>query len=545
MAAMAKKFIVAEKQIRREACEGSLINFAEYVWPVVEPAIPFERGWAIEAIAEHLEAVTYGYIKRLLINVPPGFTKSLLTDVFWPAWEWGPRNLPWYRYMCASYSNHLTERDNMRCRNVVISDRYKRFWGERFKISNEQFTKVKFANNQTGWKLATSVGGIGTGERADRVIIDDPNNPLEMESEAVRDHVNMWFTEIIPDRLNSPTDSAIVVIQQRTHEDDVSGTALTRDMGYTHLMIPMCYDPARHCATMWEGHTWEDPRTKEGELAWPGRFTEEIATNLERDKGPYAWAGQYMQSPEPRGGSIIKRAFWNLWKGEKLPRFEFILASLDGAFTEKEENDFSALTVWGIFREDEEVDIGTEALWHRRGLINGRAIMSGRPKLMLLWAWQERLQFNELVQKVIDTCVFNPERPSFPVDLLVIESKASGISVAQELSRILRGSGRMGIDLIDPKRYGDKVARVHGIQHVFSDGMVYAPDRAYADMVINQCAVFPKGSGDDLVDTTSLAIRYLRDVGLLLRSADAVLQRKDELGYTSPNQNRPLYPGCG
>src|SRR5512143_1152770 len=129
---LSKAFTAIGDRLDKQAAEGSLLKFAEYVWPVVEPAIPFIKGWAIEAIAEHLEAVTHGHIRRLLMNVPPGFTKSLMTDVFWPAWEWGPRNMPWLRYVCASYSNHLTERDNMRCRNIVISDRYKKLWGRRF-----------------------------------------------------------------------------------------------------------------------------------------------------------------------------------------------------------------------------------------------------------------------------------------------------------------------------------------------------------------------------------------------------------------------------
>src|SRR5258705_269192 len=152
IAQIAKATAKLREKMEAAAYEKSLISFVDYVWPVVEPAIPFVKGWAISAIAEHLEAVTHGEIKRLLINVPPGFSKSLLTDVFWPAWEWGPQNKPWYRYVCAAYSNHLTERDNMRCRNVVMSDRYQRLWAPRFKISNDQFTKVKFANDQTGWK---------------------------------------------------------------------------------------------------------------------------------------------------------------------------------------------------------------------------------------------------------------------------------------------------------------------------------------------------------------------------------------------------------
>ena len=198
--------------------------------------------------------------------------------------------MPWLRYVCASYSNHLTERDNMRCRNIVISDLYKKMWGNRFKISNEQFTKIKFANDQTGWKLATSVGGIGVGERGDRFIIDDPNNTMDVESEQVRFTTNMWFTEVVPTRMNNPEESSIVIIQQRLHEDDVSGTALSRDMGYTHLMIPMEHDTSRHCVTVVgidelnQDVKWEDPRIEDYELAWPDRFTQKVCDDYKRDQ---------------------------------------------------------------------------------------------------------------------------------------------------------------------------------------------------------------------------------------------------------------------
>lgn len=532
----------------RERYEGSLIEFSEYVWPVVEPAIPFVRGWVLEAIAEHLEAVAYGQIRRLLINVPPGFTKSLMTDVFFPAWLWGPQNRPHMRFLCASYSEHLTVRDNMRCRNIIISDRYQKLWKDRFAVSTDQFTKIKFANDKTGWKLATSVGGVGTGERADIVIVDDPNNPMEMESEAVRETTKMWFTEVLPDRLNNPSESSIIVIQQRTHEEDVSGIAISREMGYTHLMVPMRHDVGRHCVTVLgidsdgDEVVWEDPRVEEGELAWPNRFTDQICKDLERDKGPYAWEGQYQQKPEPRGGAIIKRDYWQLWKGDNFPRFEYLIASLDTAYTSKEENDASALTVWGVFREDEDLNIGGEALWMGRG---GQTLRppEGRPKLMLIYAWQERLEFPQLVQKVVGTCTMGPEKwngPRFPVDKLVIESKASGISVAQELHRLLSGSGQLGIDLVNPTTYGDKVARAHSVLHLFADEMIYAPDRGWADTVINQCAIFPRGAHDDLVDSTTMALRYLRDSGMLLRRQEQLVVTEQELAYNSPVG--PLYP---
>ena len=516
----------------KERCEESLMDFASYVWPIVEPSNPFVKGWVLEAICEHLEAVTYGHIRRLLINVPPGFTKSLMTDVFWPAWEWGPKKMPWLRYVCASYSSHLTERDNMRCRNIIVNERYKRLWGDVFTVSNDQFTKVKFANSETGWKLATSVGGIGVGERGDRFLIDDPNNTMEVESETIRDTTKTWFTEVVPDRLNNQQKSAIVVIQQRLHEGDVSGIALSREMGYTHLMIPMEHDVKRHCVTVLgvddnnDEVIWEDPRSKEGELAWKDRFPDYIVEELKRDKDKYAYAGQYQQSPVPRGGSIIKDYYWNLWgkKNEEtppFPPFEYILACLDSAYTAQEENDPSALTVWGLWRDE-----------------------AGNPKLMLIHAWREWLEFNALVTKVITTCTKGNERTleqaRFPVDRLLIEAKASGLSAAQEIYRLTSAGGRFGVQIVDPTKYGDKVARAYSIEHLFHDGLVYAPDKSWADMVIDECAIFPKGSHDDLVDTVTMALRYMRDTGMALRREEQAVDTAEELKYRG--RLKPLYP---
>lgn len=534
--------------------EDSLIDFAGYVWPVVEPAIPFIRGWAIGAIAEHLEAVSKGYIQHLLMNVPPGFMKSLMTDVFWPAWEWGPRNMPHLRYVCASYANYLTERDNMRCRNVVGSDLYRRLWGNRFNLSSEQYTKVKFANDGTGWKLATSVGGIGVGERGDRFIIDDPNNTMEMESETTRRTTNMWFSEVVPTRLNNPSTGAIVIIQQRLHEDDVSGIALSKELGYTHLMIPMEYDSARHCVTVLgldDGGNeikWEDPRTKDDQLAWPERFPQVEVDRLKKSMNEYAWAGQMQQTPVPRGGSIIKEDYWRLWESNSHPGFEYILASLDTAFTAKEENDASALTIWGVFRDNKIQDVGAESLWMQRDGPQIAQIPTGNPKILLLWAWQERLEFHDLILRVLESCTKDPrfkhrkDEPRFRVDRLVVEAKANGMSVGHELRRLLQGSGNMSVDIIDPRRYGDKVARVHAIEHLFTDGMIYAPDRNFADMVKYQCAMFPKGSHDDLVDSTSQALRYLRDQGFALRQEEQAVVDEDEMMYRPNSSRMPLYP---
>jgi predicted phage terminase large subunit-like protein len=162
---------------------------------------------------------------------------------------------------------------------------------------------------------------------------------------------------------------------------------------------------------------------------------------------------------------------------------------------------------------------------------------------MLMYAWSERLEFNELIDMVTDNCISRSAsgRPNYPVDKLLIESKGSGISVAHELHRMWKGSGKLGIELIDPKKYGDKVARVQSIQHLFSDGMIYAPNKPWADKVIRQCSVFPKGSNDDLVDTTSQALRWLRDNGFALRRDEAAIAAAEELSYDNRTSIRPLY----
>lgn len=532
----------------KERYEGNLLDFAEYVWPVVEPDIPFTRGWALDAVGEHLAAVARGEIKRLFINIPPGCTKSLLTDVFFPAWVWGPQGQASKRFLCFSYSSYLTERDNMRCRAVVQSQRYQKLWGDRVTLSSEQFTKVKFANIQTGWKLATSVGGVGVGERGDYVIIDDPNDTMDMESEAMRRTAQMWFTEVIPSRLNNPSQSRIIVIQQRLHEEDISGTIMSREMGYTHLCVPMEYEKERY-VNGWDGGEvktfkgeaadefvrshpdkifWRDPRTYDGELLWPERFPADVVVKFKRESTAVAYAGQFQQRPEPRGGTIIKRDYWQLWKEERYPEVEFILASLDTAYTEKETNDPSALTVWGVFRD-----------------------AAGNPKIILMYAWREYLDFHSLIQKVLDTCTKDERKlldadgrkvPRFNVDRLLIESKASGISVAQEMVRLYAYSGRFGIELVDPKKYGDKVSRVYSIEHMFAHKMIFAPDKTFADKVIDEMVVFPNAKYDDLTDSTSMALRYLRNMGLALHTDEQSMVTAQETAYQGQRASQPLYP---
>lgn len=284
--------------------EESLRSYLECAWHIVEPNREFVPGWHIDATCEHLEAVSEGHITRLLINIPPGCMKSLTTNVFFPSWEWGPKGRPDLRYVGASYSEGLTVRDNRRTRNIIQSDWYQQLWGDRFHLTTDQNAKIRFDTNHTGFKIATSTGGLGTGERGDRFIIDDPHNVKDGESEAKRRDTLLWFSEVVPTRLNDPEESAIIVIMQRVHEDDVSGLILERELGYTHLMLPMEFDPQRKCYIEVTG--FEDPRAEENELLWPERMPRQVVERDKRALGSYASAGQFQQRPSPRGGGMFQ-----------------------------------------------------------------------------------------------------------------------------------------------------------------------------------------------------------------------------------------------
>lgn len=488
----------------RETCEENLYAFLKAGWKYIDPA-PFIGGWHLEAIAEHLQAVTDGHIKRLAINVPPRTSKSSLISVAYPAWIWaqsriGPLSGPQVQFLSASYAHTLSLRDSVKMRRLVSSPWYQRYWGKRFAMTGDVNTKGRFENTKGGYRLATSVDGTTTGEGGDLILADDANSATEVESDLVRTSTNIWWDESMASRLNDPKTGAFIAVQQRLHQEDLTGHIITREgADWVWLMLPMEHDPSRHCITYVNGQKfWEDPRVEDGELLCPDRFGKTEIDNLSKRLGPFASAGQLQQSPVPRGGGIIKEEWWGQWIEEKYPNFEYVLASLDTAYTEKEENDPSALTLWGIYKDE-----------------------NNNPKIMLIHGWQDRLGLPDLVERVGATCSTRtlPDtskykyKPRFKVDKLIIESKASGISVYQELSRLWGFSGQFGIDLFNPTKLGDKQARVYSIQHLFSEGLIYIPwpkekegenkgkpspyPYKWAEEIIDQITVFPRGSHDD------------------------------------------------
>jgi predicted phage terminase large subunit-like protein len=492
-------------------------------------------------MCDHLTAISEGVeiegkpYNRLLMNVPPGAMKSLLVNVFFPAWEWGPRKLPHYRYICVSHSMDNAIRDSVKMRRLVSSEWYQSRWP--IKLTGDQNAKTKFENTATGFRSAMAAGSI-TGARGDRVIIDDPLSWEGAMSEQIRTGTNEWFMNAVPTRLNRPRESAIVVIMQRLHEDDVAGAILNNWLGYDRLMLPMRYDPQRAFTTQLGTN---DPRTVDGELLFPERFPEDVVDRLESTMSPYDVAGQHQQDPVPRGGGIIDQDWWTLWVGAEFPAFDYILASIDTAYTEKQENDYSACTIWGVFRDAPRGMVTRYVNRYGKPMEVERTNAEGIPNVMLIYAFQERLAFHNLVNIVSKKCL------EYKVDTLLIEAKANGISLAQELRRTL-SIDSFGIRLIDPK--GDKVARLHSVQHLFatvgkdgkpiSTGLIWAPDTTWAQMVIDQVKSFPKGKHDDLVDCTSQALRHLRDNGILQRAPERIAEIEEGMKYHP--REIPLYP---
>lgn len=275
---------------------------------MLEPSITYVHNWHIDVICDHLEAVTRGEITRLLINVPPGSMKSMLVSVLWPAWEWGPNGLRSLRYLATAFNDGPVKRDTRKCRDLILSDWYQALWPE---VRLTRTAEMSFANSDTGTREGVAFGSL-TSQRGDRVLIDDPHSTDTVESKTERDNATRKFRERAIFSVNDPKRSAVIVIMQRLHEDDVSGIILKYGMEFVHICLPMEFEPDRRCVTPLGV---VDIRQADGELLDPERAPPTYIEKLKRDSTSYAWAGQFQQRPAPREGGMFKR----FWFGPPLP----------------------------------------------------------------------------------------------------------------------------------------------------------------------------------------------------------------------------------
>jgi predicted phage terminase large subunit-like protein len=440
----------------RELASRSLADFARMAWPVLEPATPLCWGWALDAICEHLEAVTDGDIRRLLMTVPPGSMKSLLTGVIWPAWEWGPCAMPEMRYLGTAHKQELAVRDSMKCRRLIQSKWYQDRWP--VNLTSDQNAKTKFENDATGFREAMAFTSM-TGSRGDRVILDDPHSVDDANSAVKLSADVVTFREALPSRVNNGQ-SAIVIIMQRLNEADVASVAV--DLGYDHLCIPMRYEKGRSKWKVGSG----DPRSVDGELMFPERFSETQVSELERTMGSYATAGQLQQRPAPRGGGIIKEAWFNYYR-DTPPALEWRSIYADTAQKTGQENDYSVFQCWGRATTGQAVLIDQiRGKWEAPDLIE---------KARAFWFAQQRAS-------------------GVPLRAMCVEDKVSGTGLIQTLRR-------EGIPILPIQRNKDKITRAYDAAPFIESGNVLLPEWAdWLPGMLSEASSFPAGAHDDQLD---------------------------------------------
>lgn len=286
-------------QVEAERCRRSLRTYVERAWPVVEPKHAFVPGWHIDAICEHLEAVSTGQIESLIINIPPRHMKSLTVGVFWPTWVWTWD--PAIRWIYASYKEQLATRDCLKARRVIESPWYRDRFGDTVQLTSDQNEKRRYDNSETGYRLAMGVGG-GTGEGGDVGVADDPHAIDEAESDTERKNVCEWWDETMSTRITRQ-----VVVMQRLHQQDLTGHLLAQG-GYEHLCLPAEWE-RKPCVTVLGS---QDPRTSADELLWPARFNRKWIDRKKRQLGPFGTAGQFQQRPTARSGGQFERGWFEI-----------------------------------------------------------------------------------------------------------------------------------------------------------------------------------------------------------------------------------------
>lgn len=449
--------------IERELCRRSLAHFARRAWHVLEPSTELKWGWALDAICQHLEAVTAGDIRRLLMNVPPGSMKSLLTGVIWPAWEWGPRDLQEMRYLGTAHKQDLAIRDNLKCRRLIQSQWYQGLWP--IELTGDQNAKTKFENTRTGFREAMAFDSM-TGSRGDRVLIDDPHSVDDANSPAKLRGGITTFREALPSRVNNDQ-SAIVIIMQRLNEGDVSAVAL--ELGYDHLCIPMRYESA-YAKTTSIG--WSDPRTTDGELMFPDRFPEQQVAELEHSLGTYAVAGQLQQRPAPLGGGIFKDSWWRYLSAPPPIQWRTIYA--DTAQKTADQNDYSVFQCWGYS-------------------VTGQAVMLD----MIRGKW-EAPELEAMARAF--WAKHKATQTQGTLRAFKVEDKVSGTGLIQTLKR-------EGIPIIGIKRNVDKISRAFDAAPLIESGnVILMQDLPHLTDFISEASTFPNAAHDDMIDAAMSAI---------------------------------------
>ena len=458
----------AEKKIQNKA-KNDFMSFVKCVWP------EFIEGSHHRHIAKKFNDLANGKINRLIVNMPPRHTKSEFASFLLPAWMVG-RN-PKLKIIQATHTGELAIRFGRKAKTLIDSDDYRKIFDTRLREDSQAAGRWETA--QGGEYFAAGVGGAITGRGADLLIIDDPHAEQDALSATAMESAYDWYTSGPRQRLQPG--GKIVCVMTRWSTKDLTGKLLahqkeTKSDKWHVVEFPAILED-------------DDPPVPVWPEYWKLEELESVKATLPVGK----WNAQWMQNPTSEEGAILKREWWRKYDREDIPALHHVIQSYDTAFLKKETADYSAITTWGIFYPDE--DSGAN--------------------LILLDAIKGRYEFPELRRLALEQYKYwNPET-------VIVEAKASGLPLTHELRQ-------MDIPVINftPSKGNDKHVRVNTCAPLFESGMIWAPDQKFAQEVIEECAAFPFGDHDDLVDSTTQAIMRFRQGGLLKHPEDYVTEER-------------------
>jgi predicted phage terminase large subunit-like protein len=445
---------LSEKK-QKSKVHDDFLSFVKHVWP------EFIEGAHHKKIAEKFNDIANKKIKRLIINMPPRHTKSEFASFLLPAWMVGRR--PNLKIIQSTHTTELAIRFGRKAKTLMDSPEYKQVFDTRLREDSQ--AAGKWETQQGGEYYAAGVGSAITGRGADLLIIDDPHSEQDALNMSSMERAYEWYTSGPRQRLQPG--GTIVVVMTRWNMKDLTGMLLKNQKTLKSDQWELIEFPAIL------------PSNKP---VWPEYWKLEELEGVKASLSVGKWNAQWMQNPTAEEGSLIKREWWRVWDRDYIPKLTHVIQSYDTAFLKKESADYSAITTWGVFHES----------------------IDSAPNLILLDAVKERLEFPELRKKAKEQYDYwKPES-------VIVEAKASGLPLTYELRK-------MGIPVINftPSRGNDKHARVNAVAPLFESGQIWAPDEKFAEEVIEECASFPYGDHDDLVDSMTQAVMRFRQGGFI------------------------------
>ena len=442
----------------QEKAQNRFMPFAHHVYE------NFIEGKHHRIIAEKLEQVARGELKRLIINMPPRHSKSEFASYLMPAWFLG-RN-PKLKIIQATHNTELAVRFGRKVRDLIADPQYKDIFPDT-SLKEDNKSAGKWQTDKGGEYFAAGVGAAVTGRGADLFVIDDPHSEQDALSESAFDHAYEWYTSGPRQRLQPG--GSIIIVMTRWGKKDLTGRLLAAQS--SDIM-----------SDQWEVVEFPAILPSDNPL-WPEFWDKDALLGIKASLPVAKWSAQWQQTPTTSEAAIVKRDWWKIWEEEKVPPCKYILQSYDTAFSKKESADYSAITTWGVFNPEE----------------------GGPDNLILIDAQRGRWNFPELKETAYE------EYEYWEPDMVLVEAKATGTPLIDELR--LRGIPALGFS---PGKGKDKITRMHMVAPLFEAGVVWAPsDKKFADEVIEEVASFPNGDHDDFCDSMTLALMRFRQGGFV------------------------------